>query len=124
MLCNDDIQQIGYEALSTGVQFIGEELAVDEQNIWNRIYSMLGIKNTTMKQERQTEDEIRAQENPSDIVKMDSISERRKAADELNSRFGEYLQHPIKVIWNQDNQSDNWNLKHNIESIAKAQKGK
>ena len=85
---------------------------------------MLGIKNTTMKQERQTEDEIRAQENPSDIVKMDSISERRKAADELNSRFGEYLQQPIKVIWNQDNQSDNWNLKHNIESIAKAQNGK
>ena len=124
VLCNDDIQQIGYEALSTGVQFIGEDLAIDEQNIWNRIYSMLGIKNTTMKQERQTEDEIRAQENPSDIVKMDSISERRKAADELNSRFGEYLQQPIKVIWNQDNQSDNWNLKHNIESIAKAQNGK
>ena len=106
--------------MQTGVTFLGEELAVDEQNVWGRVYTMLGIKNTTMKQERQTEDEIRAQENPASLITASSLTERRKVADELNSRFGEYLDAPIKVVWRQDNESDNWNLAHNMQSIAKA----
>ena len=115
-----DLQQIEYQALQTGVTFLGEELAVDEQNVWGRVYTMLGIKNSTMKQERQTEDEIRAQENPASLITASSLTERRKVADELNSRFGEYLDAPIKVVWRQDNESDNWNLAHNMQSIAKA----
>ena len=116
------MQQIEYQALQTGVTFLGEELAVDEQNVWTRIYTMLGIKNTTMKQERQTEDEIKVQENPASLVAASALSERRKVADELNSRFGQYLEAPIQVVWRQDNESDNWNLSHNLVSIAKAAK--
>lgn len=115
-----DLQQIEYQALQTGVTFLGEELAVDEQNVWGRVYTMLGIKNTTMKQERQTEDEIRAQENPASLVAASALSERRKVADELNSRFGKYFDAPIEVVWRQDNESDNWNLAHNMQFIAKA----
>lgn len=118
ILVNDDIQQIDYQALSTGVQFIGEELAVDEQNIWSRIYTMLGVRSTTMKQERQTEDEIRAQESPSELVLESCLMERRKAAKELNERFGAYLEAPIQVIRRQDNESTNWNTTHNVKSIA------
>jgi hypothetical protein len=115
-----DLQQIEYQALQTGVTFLGEELAVDEQNVWGRVYTMLGIKNTTMKQERQTEDEIRAQENPASLIAASALTERRKVADELNSRFGKYLDAPIEVVWRQDNESDNWNLAHNMQSISKA----
>ena len=43
-----------------------------------------------------------------------------KVADELNARFGQYLDAPIQVVWRQDNESDNWNLSHNMQSIAKA----
>lgn len=120
ILATDDIQQIKYEALSTGVQYIGEELAVDEQNIWSRIYTMLGIPNTTMKQERQTEDEIRAQESPAELVLESSLMERRKAAKELNERFGAYLDAPVEVIRRQDNESQNWNLLHNLKSQMEA----
>lgn len=118
ILATDDIQQIQYDALSTGVQFIGEELAVDEQNVWSRIYTMLGVRSTTMKQERQTEDEIRAQESPSELVLESCLMERRKAAKELNDRFGAYLEAPIEVIRRQDNESTNWNTVHNVKSIA------
>lgn len=120
ILATDDIQQIDYEALTTGVQFLGEELAVDEQNVWSRIYTMLGIKNTTMKQERQTEDEIRAQKAPTELVALSALDERRKAADELNARFGAYLTAPIKVVWAQDNESENYNLSHNVQSMLRA----
>ena len=120
ILMADDNQMIQYEALTTGVQFIGEELAVDEQNIWNRVYTMLGIPNTTMKQERQTEDEIKAQESPSELVLESSLMERRKAAHELNDRFGAYLKSPIEVIRRTDNESTNWNYTHNIKSIMEA----
>lgn len=117
ILMADDNQMIQYEALTTGVQFIGEELAVDEQNIWSRIYTMLGIPNTTMKQERQTEDEIKAQESPAELVLESSLIERRKAAKELNERFGKYLKAPIEVIRRTDNESTNWNLTHNVKSL-------
>lgn len=120
ILATDDIQQIQYAAMSTGVEFIGEELAVDEQNVWGRIYTMLGIKNTTLKQERQTEDEIRAQAAPTELVLSSSLEERRKAARELNERFGAYLEKPIEVIWRQDNESQNWNLAHNAQQMIQA----
>lgn len=118
ILATDDIQQIQYQALTTGVQFIGEDLAVDEQNVWSRIYTMLGIRSTTMKQERQTEDEIRAQESPSELVLESCLMERRRAAKELNARFGAYLDAPIEVVRRQDNESTNWNTLHNVKSIA------
>ena len=81
---------------------------------------MLGIPNTTMKQERQTEDEIKAQESPSELVLESSLMERRKAARELNDRFGAYLKAPIEVIRRTDNESTNWNYTHNIKSIIEA----
>ena len=120
ILTTDSMQQIGYKALSTGVPFLGEELAIDEANVWSRIYTMLGIKNSPVKQERQTEDEIRAQENPTTLIASSSLIERRKAADELNLRFGHLLDKSIQVVWRQDNISENYNLTHNIKSIAKA----
>lgn len=120
ILTTDSMQQIEYKALSTGVPFLGEALAIDEANVWSRIYTMLGIKNSPVKQERQTEDEIRAQENPTTLIASSSLIERRKAADELNLRFGHLLDKPIQVVWRQDNISENYNLTHNIKSIAKA----
>lgn len=120
ILASDAISAINYDAMSTGVKYIGEELAQDEANVWNRIYMMLGSENSTFKQERQTEDEIRAQQSPAALVRMSSLSERRKAADALNARFGAYLDAPIQVVWNRDNESENWNLMHSMTDQLKA----
>lgn len=118
----DDIDSIRYEAMSTGVKFIGEELALDERNVWNSVYTMLGIRNSTIKQERMTEDEIEAQKQPSTLVLMSSLNERRRAAKELNTRFGAYLEKPIEVILRHDNESDNWNITHNIKQAKEVGK--
>lgn len=116
ILATDGIEQIDYEALQTGVQYLGNELAEDERNVWDRIYTMLGIENNPFKAERQTEDEIRAQKQPTGLILMSSLAERRKAADKLNDRFGKYLTEPIQVVLRQDNESENWNFMHNIQT--------
>ena len=121
VLANDSISAINYEALSTGVQFLGEELTADETNIWQRIYTMIGVENSSFKLERQTEDEIRAQQSPATLVKMASLAERRKACDFLNDNFSEYLDADIQCVWNQDNESENFNFFHNITSQLKAE---
>lgn len=120
ILATDGIEQIEFDAMKTDVPYIGEDLAQDEINVWNRIYTMLGIKNTTYKAERQTEDEIRAQKAPTDLILLASLNERRKAADKLNQRFGKYLSEPIQVVLRQDNLSENWNFLHDIEAQIKA----
>lgn len=116
ILTTNGLDAIDYDAMSTGVQYLGEELAQDEINVWNRIYTMLGIPNTTFKAERQTEDEIRGQKSPTDLVAISYLEERRKAADFLNEHFEGYISEPIEVVWNQDNLSENWNFYNNVET--------
>ena len=116
ILGTDGLQTIDFNALQTGVPFLGEDLAADETSVWNRIYTMLGIENNPFKAERQTEDEIRAQKTPTGLVLLASLEERRRAAEKLNQRFGKYLSAPISVVLRQDNLSENWNFAHNIQT--------
>lgn len=119
ILGTDGLSSLKPEALQTGVPYLGEQLAADEQSVWNRIYTMLGIENNPFKSERQTEDEIRAQKSPAHIVRMSTLSSLRSACDKLNDRFGNYLDGEINVVWNQDNLSENWNLFHNDAALIK-----
>lgn len=116
IITTDGLSNMEVDTLATGVPYLGEQLAADEGQVWNRIYTMLGIDNVPFKTERQTEDEVRAQKTPTEFIKMASLSERRKAANYLNNIFGGYLEKPIKVEWNRDNESINWNFQHNIET--------
>ena len=102
-------------ALQTGVPYLSEQIAQDEINVWNRVYMMLGIDNSTLKMERQTQDEIQAHKNPAEIIRLGSLNERRNAADYLNRMFGEYLlDGDIRVEWNRDLESNNWNFRHDM----------
>lgn len=119
IVTTDGLSTIKTETLQTGVPYIGEQLSADEQSVWNRVYTMLGIENTPFKSERQTEDEVRAQKSPAQIVRMSTLSCLREACDKLNNRFGNYLDGEIAVVWNQDNFSENWNLFHNDSALMK-----
>jgi hypothetical protein len=116
VLANDSISAINIDALNTGVQYLAEEFVSDETNLWQRIYTMLGIENSSFKQERQTEDEIRAQQSPATLVRLSCLQERRYACDFLNDNFSEYLDGEIDCVWNQDNDSENFNIFHNAKS--------
>lgn len=111
----DGLNSLQPEVWMTGVEYIGEELTAEEQNIWNEIYLALGISNQTYKQERMIEDEVKSQREPSELVRLDSLNCRREAAKKLNDRFGEYLDEPIQVIWDYDNASDNYEYLHNLK---------
>ena len=103
------------EAVFSNTATIGEELTAEEENIWNEIYLALGIAHQTYKNERMIEDEVRSQKEPSEFVRLDSLNCRREAARKLNDRFGEYLDKEIKVIWDYDNASENYNYLYNIK---------
>ena len=85
---------------------------------------MLGIGNSTFKNERQTEDEIRGQKQPTELLALSGLSMRRRAAEKLNRRFEKYLtKGPIEVVWNQDNISENYNLLSNMQTQLKLMGG-
>lgn len=110
----ESMANIDVETINTNVPYLGMELDAAEQNTWNRIYQLLGISNLTFKRERQIEDEVQAQTEPTDLAAASPLYCRREAANLLNERFG--LE--IGVVWRQDNFSENYNLLHNIKSIA------
>lgn len=117
ILATSGIEQIEYEVLTTGVEYKEHEIAEDELFVWNQVFFMLGSPNLPFKAERQTEDEISAQERPATLVSLNSLNERRKAADKLTERFGDMLEAPIRVVWAQDNFSKNWNLLHDVQAM-------
>ena len=69
------------------------------------------------------EDEVKSQREPSQMTRLDSLTCRREAAKKLNDRFGEYLKEPIRVIWNYDNASDNYNFKHDLQKLIEVESG-
>ena len=120
ILATDGIDSIEYEVMKSDVPFIAHDLGEDEENTWKQVYTMLGLENNPFKAERQTEDEIRAQKTPAALILLASLEERRRAARKLNKRFGNFLEAPIRVVLRADNESENWNFEHNIQSQLKA----
>ena len=117
IIATQGFEDINIAKIDTDVTYLGEELAQDEANVWNRIYTMLGLDNSLYKKERQTEDEIQAYESPSNAVALSSLNERRYAANLLNERFGEYFDGEIQVVRARDFESDNYNFMHNSQKL-------
>ena len=120
ILGTDNMDSIQYEVLNSNVEYLGHDLSEDEEATWKQIYTMLGLANVPFKAERQTEDEIMAQKSPTNLILLASLEERRRAARKLNKRFGNYLEAPIQVVLRADNESENWNFEHNIQSQLRA----
>ena len=116
----DGMSAIEIDTLDTQVPYLGHDLSEDEEATWKQIYTMLGLANVPFKAERQTEDEIMAQKSPTNLILLASLEERRRAARKLNARFGNFLKKPIQVVLRADNESENWNFEHNIQSQLRA----
>ncbi|MBR3226883.1 MAG: hypothetical protein IKF78_16335 [Atopobiaceae bacterium] len=101
--------------LGFDVPFLGRELNAAEQNVLNKVYTILGIANLTFKSERMIEDEVHDMGEPSTLMALAALTERRRAADYLNTRFGMN----VSVVWRTDYQSENFNLLESIEKSAK-----
>ena len=113
-VANNAISQIQTYTLETKVPYLGADLTAAEQNVWNRIYTMLGIANVTFKSERMIEDEVRSMSEPASMMSLSGLLERRRAADMLSNLTG----NEVSVIWRADNQSENINAVENIQTTA------
>lgn len=118
VIATDGLETIKVEALQTGVQYLADEFNSDWMNTWNMIYTLLGISNLPFKTERQIEDEVKSMVEPCGLYAKAALDCRRAAANELNRRFAKYLDAPIEVVWNQDVESVNWNVAHDLEQLA------
>lgn len=105
--------------LGFDVPFLGHELSAAEQNVLNKVYTILGIANLTFKSERMIEDEVHDMGEPSTLMALSALLERRRAAERLNTRFGMN----VSVVWRSDYQSENFNLLESIEKSAKVLSG-
>ena len=113
-VANPTIRDLEPYRLGIDVPYIGAELTAAEQNVWNRIYTILGISNITYKSERMIEDEVRSMSEPAGMMSLSGLVERRRAADYLNERFGLN----VSVVWRADNQSENYNTLTNVKQTA------
>lgn len=114
---------IDVQALQTGVQYLGAELQEDLMSTWNLAFTFLGINNLPFKAERQTADEIKDYGEPTELLSLNPLSCRREAVDAFNDRFaikvyGKEEPKKLNVVWNQDFESDTYNVMHNIERLA------
>lgn len=120
---DDLMDDISVGTINTQVPFIGQQLDEAERNVWDRVYMYLGIPNMPYKTERQTQDEIRAQKAPSDMMALDSLGARREAAQKLNARFERYLDEPIQVVMNHDLESENYDDMHSARMLMEVMTG-
>lgn len=114
-IANRAVTAIQPYTLDTKVPYLGAELTAAEQNVWNRIYTMLGIANVTYKSERMIEDEVRTMSEPASMMSLSGLLERRRAADHLSNLLGTN----VEVIWRCDNLSENTNALENVEQATK-----
>ena len=117
VLATDGIQDLHVGALSSNIPFIGTELWANYLNIWNQIYGALGIGNLPFKAERQIEDEVNSQQDPTDLIALDGLTERRRMCDVLNNRFPEFRDTPLDVVWRSDNATHNYNMLHDLQTL-------
>lgn len=123
VIANDDFSSVDVKAITDDVPYIGVELFEQYKNVWMEIYRGLGIDNLTEKAERLTNDEIAAQAEPSDLLALDELECRRAACRYLNKHFDEFAAKPLDVVWRQDNNSDNYNVLHNVKDFKEMEGG-
>lgn len=117
------IENIDIDVIKTDVPYLGEELTAEEINTWQQIYQMLGIENLTFKAERMVQDEVNKRDEPSDLMALDGLNCRREACEQLNNRFGDYLEAPITCVWAKDNISQNFNFMANMKEQLELDEG-
>lgn len=114
IIASNGLNTINVDTLDTKVEYIGDKLNAEWQNIWNQIYTMLGIENLPFKTERQIEDEVRSMTMPSSLMALNPLTARREALDKAKKLSNGVIPDDADVVWREDNRSANYNVFHNV----------
>lgn len=104
----------GVNLLQTGVEYMGDKLNEDLKETWNMVYTMLGIRNLPFKLAQQNSEEVKVYDQPTELETFGSLQSRRAELAMLSERLG----HDVDVVWAEDFESVNYNVTHNIQSLA------
>lgn len=122
VLALDGIDQIDVDAIKTDVPSYVGDINDATKNLWNEVYRFLGLKAVDEKGERLIADEVAAQAEPNQLMALDPLEARRKAADDFNLLYPANPNGPVSVVWREDFASVNYNYLNNYEKMA-AQEG-
>lgn len=103
------INNLDIQALNMNVPFISEKIEMVKEQLFQQFYTFIGVQNTPRKAERMIEEEVTGFTEPIQMRKLDALSPRREAAEKLNKMFGLN----IKVVWNSDIETSNYNVENN-----------
>ena len=126
IIATKGINNIQFDAKTTGVPFLGKELNEDLQNTWNLAFTFLGVSNLPFKTERQTADEVKDYSEPTDLLALNPLSCRREACEKFNDRFavrvyGSETPKKLECHWNDDFESRSYNVMRDLSRLIESE---
>lgn len=118
IIATDGISNMNVQAQKTDVPSYQSDLWSSLFNVLNMIYGALGIGNLPFKAERRIEDEVESQSEPTSLIALDGLEQRRRACRFLNQHFPASFPEPLNVVWNHDITSTNYDLIHNLRKMV------
>lgn len=122
IIATNGIDAISVDVLKTDVPYLGKDLQSEWENIWNAVYTCLGIDNLPFKSERQIEAEVKSMTMPTTLMALNPLQCRRDALKHLRriapDTFGD-----VQVVWNDDNESENYRYAHNVMAQIEHENG-
>ena len=78
--------------------FVSDKLQEQKEKIWNEYLRLIGISNVTYeKKERQIKDEVQFSMGGTVASRSNRFETRQDAVEEINEKFGKYLEKPLEV---------------------------
>ena len=86
------------ESILNPAPFVSDKLQEQKEKIWNEYLRLIGISNVTYeKKERQIKDEVQFSMGGTVASRSNRFETRQNAVEEINEKFGKYLEKPLEV---------------------------
>lgn len=122
IIATNGLENMKIDVLKIDAPYLGEELQTEWQNIWNCVYTMLGIDNAPFKAERQVAEEIKSMTMPSSLMALNPLESRRQAIKKLQ-HIDSITFADTQVVWNEDDITANYRYDNNIMAQLEHEKG-
>lgn len=108
------MEDVQFNVFKTDAPYLVDKYLRDKHNIINEFFTFMGIGNANQdKRERLVTDEVNANNDQIEIMKLSTLDSLRECFDVVNERYYDRLERPIEVVWNADNISDNYDFRNN-----------
>ena len=94
----DDINLDDTEVIMAPAPYVADKIDIHKEKDWNEFLRLIGVANMNFqKKERNIKDEVLASQGGTIASRYSRFEPRQKAVDEINKKFGNFLEKPIEV---------------------------